>query len=57
MCFYSLAAGSLLYVVLSLTAMSYTATRRIQMATGVFVGISVMYITAMLLALVSGIRS
>ena len=55
--FYTLAAGSLLYVVLSLTAMSYTATRRLQMATGVFVGISLMYITAMVLTLVSGIRS
>jgi ZIP family zinc transporter len=49
--------SGLLYVVLSLTAMSYTATRRIQMATGVFVGISLMFITAMVLTLVSGIRS
>ena len=56
-CFFTLAAGSLLYVVLSLTAMSYTATRRIQMATGVFVGIGLMFITAMVLTLVSGIRS
>lgn len=55
--FYTLAAGSLLYVVLSLTAMSYTATRRLQMAMGMFVGISLMYVTAMLLTLVSGIRS
>ena len=56
-CFYTLAAGSLLYVVLSLTAMSYTATRRLQMATGMFIGISLMYITAMVLTLVGGIRS
>jgi ZIP family zinc transporter len=56
-CFYTLAAGSLLYVVLSLTAMSYTATRRLQMAIGMFVGISLMYVTAMVLTLVSGIRS
>ena len=56
-CFYALAAGSLLYVVLSLTAMSYTATRRLQMAIGIFFGISVMYVTAMVLTLVSGIRS
>ncbi|MCE3223136.1 MAG: putative Divalent metal cation permease, ZupT-like [Nitrospira sp.] len=55
--FYTLAAGSLLYVVLSLTAMSYTATRRLQMAIGIFFGISVMYVTAMVLTLVSGIRS
>lgn len=55
--FYTLAAGSLLYVVLSLTAMSYTATRRLQMTIGMFVGISLMYVTAMVLTLVSGIRS
>ena len=56
-CFYALAAGSLLYVVLSLTVISYTATRRVQVATGMFAGISLMYITAMVLALVSGVRS
>ena len=56
-CFYSLAAGSLLYVVLSLTAMSYTATRRVQVAAGMFAGIAIMYLTAMLLTLVSGVRS
>ena len=55
--FYTLAGGSLLYVVLSLTAMSYTATRRLQMTMGLFVGISLMYVTAMVLTLVSGIRS
>ncbi|MBS0171102.1 MAG: zinc transporter ZupT [Nitrospira sp.] len=56
-CFYALAAGSLLYVVLSLTAMSYTATRRVQVAAGMFTGIAIMYVTAMLLTLVSGVRS
>lgn len=55
--FYTLAAGSLLYVILSLTAMSYTATRRLQVASGVFAGISLMYVTAMVLALLSGARS
>ncbi|ULA62180.1 MAG: conserved membrane protein of unknown function [Nitrospira sp.] len=55
--FYTFAAGSLLYVILSLTAMSYTATRRVQVAVGLFLGISLMYLTAMLLALVGGIRS
>ncbi len=55
--FYSLAAGSLLYVVLSLTVMSYTATRRVQVASGMFSGITLMYVTAMVLALVSGVRS
>jgi len=56
-CFYALAAGSLLYVVLSLTVMSYTATRRVQVAAGMFSGISLMYVTAMVLTLVSGVRS
>ncbi|MCS6288932.1 MAG: zinc transporter ZupT [Nitrospira sp.] len=56
-CFYALAAGSLLYVVLSLTVMSYTATRRVQVAAGMFGGISLMYVTAMVLTLVSGVRS
>jgi len=55
--FYTLAAGSLLYVVLSLTAMSYTATRRVQMAWGLFGGIALMYVTAMVLTLAGGIRS
>lgn len=56
-CFYTLAAGSLLYVILSLTVMSYTTTRRQQVAVGMFAGISFMYVTAMLLTLVSGVRS
>ena len=56
-CFYSLAAGSLLYVILALTVMSYTATRRVQVAAGMFAGISLMYVTAMVLTLVSGVRS
>ncbi len=55
--FYTLAAGSLLYVILSLTTISYTATRRLQVAVGVFVGICLMYVTAMLLLLFGGIRS
>lgn len=54
---YALAAGSLLYVVLSLTVVSYTATRRVQVAAGMFAGISLMYLTAMVLTLVSGVRS
>jgi ZIP family zinc transporter len=55
--FYTLAAGSLLYVILSLTTIAYTATRRLQVAFGVFLGVSFMYISAMVLSLVSGIRS
>ena len=54
---YTLAAGSLLYVILSLIVMSYTATRRMQVASGIFIGISLMFVTAMILTLVSGIRS
>ena len=55
--FYTLAAGSLLYVILSLTAISYTASRRIQTALGIFMGIGLMYITAMLLTLFGGTSS
>ena len=54
---YTLAAGSLLYVVFSLIPLSYTATRRLQVAAGVFAGISFMYVTAMVLQLVGGIRT
>lgn len=55
--FYTLAAGSLFYVILSLTAISYTATRRVQVALGIFGGIGLMYLTAMLLTLFGGIRT
>lgn len=55
--FYTLAAGSLLYVILSLTALSYTATRRLQMAIGLFLGMALMFITAMVLTLTSGLRT
>lgn len=54
---YTLAAGSLLYVVFSLITLSYTATRRLQVAGGVFAGISFMYVTAMVLQLVGGVRT
>ena len=54
---YTLAAGSLLYVVLSLIPIAYTATRRVPVAFGVFSGISLMFLTAMVIALASGIRS
>jgi len=55
--FFALAAGSLLYVIFSLVPVFYTASRRVQAACGVFAGISFMYITAMILAIVTGIRS
>jgi ZIP family zinc transporter len=54
---YTLAAGSLLYVVLALTNVGYTATRRLQAALGIFAGISLMFLTAMLLTLVGGAKS
>ena len=54
---YSLAAGSLLYVVLALVPIAYTATRRVPVAFGVFSGISLMFLTSIVVALASGIRS
>jgi ZIP family zinc transporter len=54
---YTLAAGSLLYVILALVAIAYTTTRRMQVAVGMFVGIALMYMTAMLLTLVGGLRT
>jgi len=54
---YALAAGSLLYVIFSLITIFYTATRRMHTASGVFAGISLMYLTAMLLTIVTGIKS
>jgi ZIP family zinc transporter len=54
---FALAAGSLLYVVLSLTTISYTATRRLQVSAGILSGISLMYLTAMLLTLLGGHES
>jgi len=41
----------------TLTVMSYTATRRVQVSAGMFAGIAIMYLTAMILTLVSGVRS
>jgi ZIP family zinc transporter len=55
--FYALAAGSLLYVIFSLITIFYTATRRMQTASGVFAGVSLMYVTAMLLTILSGIKT
>ena len=55
--FYTVAAGSLLYVVFSLVSIFYTATRRMQTATGVFAGVSLMYVTAMLLTIFSGMKT
>lgn len=55
--FYTLAAGSLLYVIVSLVALSYTGERRLQTATGLFLGVSLMYLTAMILTLLIGART
>jgi ZIP family zinc transporter len=46
---YTLAAGSLLYVIVALISLAYTPTRRAQVAFGIFLGITVMFATAMLL--------
>ncbi len=54
---YALAAGSLLFVIFSLVTIFYTATRRVQTASGVFAGMSLMYVTAMLLTIATGIKS
>lgn len=50
--FYALAAGSLLYVIFSLVTIFYTASRRQHCALGVFMGITIMYLTAMILTLI-----
>lgn len=52
--FYTLAAGSLLYVIVSLIALSYTTGRRLLTATSMFVGIGLMYTTGMVLSLLIG---
>ncbi|MBK7486457.1 MAG: zinc transporter ZupT [Nitrospira sp.] len=54
---YALAAGSLLYVVFALVAMTYTSSRKVHMAYGVWTGIALMALTAMFLTLVGGHRS
>jgi ZIP family zinc transporter len=54
---YSLAAGALLYVTFALVAIGFTMARRIQMAAGVFGGICLMFVTAMLLTLWTGFTS
>lgn len=54
---YALAAGSLLYVVFALVAMTYTSSRKVHMAYGVWTGIALMAMTAMFLTLVGGYRS
>lgn len=44
-------AGSLSYVIVSLVALSYTEEHRLPTATGMFVGIGLMYTTGMALSL------
>jgi ZIP family zinc transporter len=55
--FYTLAAGSLLYVIVSLVALSYTVEHRLQTATGMFIGIGLMYTTGMALSLLIGVKA
>lgn len=52
--FYTLAAGSLLYVIVSLVALSYTTGHRLKTAMGMFIGVSVMFATGMALSLLTG---
>ncbi|MCS6318053.1 MAG: zinc transporter ZupT [Nitrospira sp.] len=54
---YALAAGSLLYVIFALVVMTYTSSRKLHMAYGVWSGIALMALTAMFLTLVGGHRS
>jgi ZIP family zinc transporter len=49
-----LAAGSLLYVIVSLIAFSYTTGHRLHTAMGMFIGIGLMYTTGMALSLFIG---
>lgn len=55
--FYTLAAGSLLYVIVSLGALSYTVEQLLQTATGMFIGIGLMYTTGMALSLLIGAKA
>jgi zinc transporter, ZIP family len=50
-------AGSLSYVIVSLVALSYTEEHRLPTATGMFVGIGLMYTTGMALSLLMGAES
>lgn len=54
---YALAAGSLLYVIVSLVALYYTEEHGLQTATGMFVGIGLMYTTGMVLSLLMGAKA
>lgn len=54
---YALAAGSLLYVVLTLVALAGSGARKVPLIWGVWTGIMLMFTTAMLLTLVTGHRS
>lgn len=54
---YALAAGSLLYVVFTLVALAGSGSRKVPLAWGAWVGIVLMFTTAMLLTLVTGHRS
>lgn len=51
---YTLAAGSLLYVIMSLVALSYTTVHRLHAAAGLFTGLIFMYVTGMVLMLLVG---
>ena len=54
---YALAAGSLLYVVFALVAMTYTSSREVRVGDGVGAGIGVVAMTAVFLPFVGGHRA
>ena len=51
---YTLAAGSLLYVIVSLVPLSYAGEHRLRAAGGIFTGFIFMYVTGMVLMLLTG---
>ena len=55
--FYAIAAGSLLYVIAALLSHSQTSTLRLPLSIGLASGLSMMYLTGMMLALLLGVRS
>ncbi|RMH06817.1 MAG: zinc transporter ZupT [Nitrospirae bacterium] len=55
--FYAVAAGSLLYVITALLSHSQVSTLRLSLSIGLASGLSIMYLTGMMLALLLGFRS
>lgn len=53
--FYTLAAGSLLYAIISLVALAYTSAQGLHAAFGIFLGMSLAHLTGQLLTLLIGV--